>query len=174
MRSLLAPLILAVAGCATSSTESTQTPTVRPACDQRTDCFRQRAVRNFRVLNNTSLVVFVGSARCPYLVNVEGFFCSLRSSAYLNFQDFDGRICSLDRSYIVGNPFLGEEEYCQIRSVDPLNDDELVEIYAAYGLVEPLPATGSGELEVIKPSEEERAVPVSTGPNSPDVTAETS
>lgn len=159
MRSLATPLILALVGCAVSTTDTTQAPAVRAVCDQRTACFNQRAVRDFRVLDTSSMVVFVGAAGCPYLVDVEGFFCNLRAASYLAFQDLDGRICSLDRSYIVSNPFAGEDEYCQVRSVEPLNDDELVETFAAYGIVEPLPATGSGELEVIETSEDGAAAP---------------
>ena len=180
MRSLVAPLILSVAGCAASGTDSTQTSTVRPACNLRTNCFNQRAVRNVRVLNDRSMVVFVGSANCPYLVGVDGFFCNLRRSAYIGFQDFDGQICDLDRSYVVGDPFAREDDVCEVRSVEPLNDDELVEILAAHGIVEPLPATGSGELEVIKTAEDEEAGPAAApappaGPESvpADVAAET-
>ncbi len=43
--------------------------------------------------------------------------------------------------------------------VEPLNDDELLETFASYGLVEPLPARGSGELEVIEAAGEEPAEP---------------
>jgi len=158
MRSLAAPLILLASGCTTTGSESGQAP-VRAECDQRTNCFNQRAVRDFSVLDNSSVVVFVGPQRCPYLVRVDGFYCNLRNSAFISFQDFDGLICSLDRSQVYGDLFGGRDEYCEIRSVEPLNDDELVETYAADGKVEPLPATGSGELEVIE-TDEEAAPPV--------------
>lgn len=158
MRSLLVSLVLLIAGCATSATERGQA-VIRTACDQRSDCFYQRAVRDFKVLDNTSLVVFVGSERCPYLVTVDGFFCNIRMSAFISFRDFDGRICNLDRAYIVGGPFAREDETCQIRAVESLNDDELLETYASYGIVEPLPAIGSGELEVVEAPGEQHSVP---------------
>ncbi len=158
MRSLAAPLIIVIASCATTATERDQA-LIRTACDQRTDCFFQRAVRDFKVLDNTTFVVFVGSDRCPYRVTVDGFFCNLRNSAFISFRDFDGRICSLDRSYIVAGPFAREDEYCQIRAVEPLNDDELLEAYAAYRIVEPLPPIGSGELEVVETPGEQGAEP---------------
>jgi hypothetical protein len=157
MRLLTLYLVLAVAGCATSATNSGQAP-VRAACDQRTNCFNQRTVRAFQVLDDTTMIVFVGAERCPFRLKVDGFFCSLRSSAFLSFQDLDGEICNLDRSYIVGGPFARDGEDCRIREVEPLNDDELVETFAAYGLVEPLPTSGSGELEVVEEASEGEAV----------------
>ena len=160
MRSPTAILFLFIAGCASTATETGQS-VVRAACDRRADCFSQRAIRNFEVLDRTTLVVFVGAERCPFLVTLDGFFCDLRSSAFIGFQDFDGRICTLDRSYVVGGPFRRDDEYCEVRRVEPLNDDELLETYASYGKVDPLPATGSGELEVIETGGEEQIAPPS-------------
>jgi hypothetical protein len=166
MRSLVAPLILALAGCASSGTDTRPTSIIRTECDQLTECFYQGAVRDYRVLDNTSIVVFVGPSNCPYHVELDGFFCNLRGSPYIGFQDFDGRICSLDRSYIIDSPFGTQDEYCEVRSVSPLNDDELVETLAAFGIVQPLPATGSGELEVVETAESEESTPA-TGPALP-------
>ena len=165
-RSILVPLVLILCGCASSGAGSGTDYSTRTVCDQWSDCFNQRAVRNYRVLNNNTLVVFVGGARCPYLIETEGFFCDLRSSPYLSFDDFDGRICSLDRSYIFGNSFLGEQEYCQVRSIEALNDDELVEIYSTHDLLEPLPAIGSGELDVIESPGQKVPSPVITKPSN--------
>ena len=109
------------------------------------------------------MVVFVGSAGCPYLVEVDGIFCNLRGSAYLRFHDLDGRICGLGRSYISGNLFAGEDELCQVRSIEPLNDDEVVETYAAHGIVDPLPPAGSGELGVMGASGQGAPLPPATG-----------
>ena len=158
MRSLAGSLILFIAGCATTATDSDQT-VLRAACDPRAKCFNQRAVRDFEVLDRTALVVFVGSERCPYLITVDGFFCNLRTSAFISFQDLDGRICNLDRAYIVSGPFSRDDEYCRISRVEPLNDDELVETFASYGILEPLPATGSGQLEVVETPGEQGSDP---------------
>jgi len=170
MRALIVLFALIVAACATTATD-TDRSVIRTACDQHSNCFNQNAVRSIEILDNTTLVVFTGAERCPYLVRLDGFFCDLRMSAYLGFRDFDGRICTLDRSYVVGGPFTREDEYCEVRQVEPLNDDELLEIFASYGLVEPLPARGSGELEVIETAGEEPAEPEAEGapaiPESP-------
>ena len=156
MRALIVLLALSVAGCATTDTAQS---VIRTACDQRSNCFNQNAVRSFEILDNTTLVAFVGAERCPYLVRLDGFFCNLRMSSYIGFRDFEGRISNLDRSFVVGGPIAREDEYCEVRQVEPLNDDELLEIFASYGLVEPLPARGSGELEVIEAAGEEPAEP---------------
>ncbi len=169
MRAPIILLALIVAGCAATSTDTAQS-VIRTACDQHSSCFSQNAVRSFEILDNTTLVVFVGAERCPYLVRLDGFFCNLRMSAYVGFRDFDGRICNLDRSYVVGGPFTREDEYCEVGRVEPLNDDELLEIFASYGLVEPLPARGSGELEVIEVAGEEAAEPQEEGaPAIPEI-----
>ena len=158
MRALILLFALILAGCATTATDTAQS-VIRTACDQHSNCFSQNAVRSFEILDDRTLVVFVGAERCPYLVSLDGFFCNLRMSAYVGFRDFDGRICNLDRSLVVGGPFAREDEYCEVRQVEPLSDDELLETFASYGLVEPLPARGSGELEVIEDAGEEPAEP---------------
>jgi hypothetical protein len=158
MRALIVLIALSIAGCATTATDTAQSA-IRTACNQHSNCFSQNAVRSFEILDDTTLVAFVGAERCPYLVRLDGFFCNLRMSAYVGFRDFDGRICNLDRSFVVGGPFAREDEYCEVRQVKPLNDDELLETFASYGLVEPLPARGSGELEVIEAAGEEPAEP---------------
>jgi len=141
-----------VIGC--SSTPRTQSGQAedRPECGPRERCFDQRAVRDIRVLDDKTLIVFVGRSRCPFRVTVDGFFCNLRMTSAFGFQDADGQICRLDRSYVVGGPFAREEENCRVRDVESLNDDELLETYAAYGVIQPLPPTGSGEMEVIEES----------------------
>ena len=121
---------------------------IEPACNQSASCFYEHDIRSFRVLDDRSVIVLVGRNECPFRVEVDGFFCNLGLSSYLAFNDRDGRICSWDRSYVAGDPFMREEEYCRVRQVTPLTDDELLEAYAIDGIVAPLPARGSGELEV--------------------------
>jgi hypothetical protein len=150
----LRPLRLSLAtlliGCSTSPQTPTGQAEVRPECGPRERCFEQRAVRDIRVLDDKTLIVFVGRSRCPFRVTVDGFFCNLRMTSTFGFRDADGRICRLDRSYVVSDPFARGEDNCQIRDVESLNDDELLEAYAAFGIIQPLPPTGSGEIEVIE------------------------
>jgi len=145
MRSVCVLVVGSVlAGCATG-----QPRTARPGCDPRSNCFYQNSVRSFEILDDRTMLVEVGSARCPYLVEVDGFFCDLGMSSVISFHDADGRICSLDNSYISGAPFLTRgEDLCRIRNVRAINDDVLLESYVNAGRVPPPPPTGSGELEV--------------------------
>ena len=90
MRALIVLFALSVAGCATTATDTAQS-VIRTACDQHSNCFSQNAVRGFEILDDTTLVAFVGAERCPYLVRLDGFYCNLRMSAYIGFRDFDMR-----------------------------------------------------------------------------------
>jgi len=171
MRCLALCATAAIAGCAASGTDTIGQEPLRAACDQGTNCFYQRSVRDYQVLDDSTLVVFVGANRCPFVVRVEGFFCQLRSSAFLGFQDLDGRICNLDRSFVVGGPFVREDNDCRVREVEPLNDDELIETFAAHGILEPLPTSGAGELEVVEETAEGEAAPAEQGAAEPVIAA---
>ena len=45
-------------------------------CDN-TDCFNQTQIRDFEVVDATTLIVYVGPRDCPYLVELSGIFCDL-------------------------------------------------------------------------------------------------
>lgn len=42
-----------------------------------TDCFNQLQIRNLEVIDKTTLLIYVGSQRCPFLVEMTGVFCDL-------------------------------------------------------------------------------------------------
>ncbi|MGD8324707.1 MAG: hypothetical protein PVF50_10090 [Gammaproteobacteria bacterium] len=42
------------------------------------DCFYDRQVRDFTVVDNDTVIIYVGHARCPFIVNVRGLFCDLK------------------------------------------------------------------------------------------------
>ncbi len=139
---------IAMAGCATSTPETS----IRPACDLRSQCFNQRSVRDFEMLDNDTMLVEVGGNRCPFIVEVDGLFCDLGFASTIAFQDRDGRICSADTSYILSGPFVRDpEDVCRVRNVRAISEDELLELYAARGRIPPLPPTGPGELQVENP-----------------------
>ena len=151
MRSVyLLAVSFVLAGCATTGER-----TVRSGCDPRSNCFFQSDVRRFEILDDRTMLVEVGSARCPYIVELDGFLCDLRMSSMISFHDADGRICALDNSYVSGAPFFSRtEDLCRIRNVRAINDDVLLESYVNAGRVPPPPPTGSGELEVEVTSDE--------------------
>jgi hypothetical protein len=165
--SVTRPLVFSIpamlAACA--STPPDPNRPIDPACDQSANCFYERDIRSFRVLDNRTVVVLVGRNECPFKLEVDGFFCDLTISSFLAFNDSDGRICTWDRSFVASGPFIRDDEYCRVQQITPLTDDELLEAYATNGIVPPLPAKGSGELEVVEddaptaPASEEAGVP---------------
>jgi hypothetical protein len=143
---LLTAVCLSFTGCAT--TTSTEI-SARPACNPRSQCFNQGAVRDFRMLDRDTILVEVGANRCPYVVEVDGIFCDLGFASTIAFQNRNGRICSAGRSYIISGPFArSREDVCRVRDVRSITEDELLERYAESGRLPPLPPTGPGELEV--------------------------
>ena len=143
---LLTAVCLSFTGCAT--TTSTEMST-RPACNPRSQCFNQGAVRDFRMLDRDTILVEVGANRCPYVVEVDGIFCDLGFASTIAFQNRNGRICSAGRSYIISGPFTrSREDVCRVRDVRSITDDELLERYAASGRLPPLAPIGPGVLEV--------------------------
>jgi hypothetical protein len=166
------PLVLSVtaltAACAATPPDPNRP--IEAACDQSAACFYERDIRSFRVLDNRTVVVLVGRNQCPFRLEVDGFFCDLSLSTFLAFNTRDGRICTWDRSFVAGGPFVRDDEYCRVQQITPLTDDELLEAYAANGIVPPLPARGSGELEVV----EEEAPPPAPEPEPEESPADPS
>jgi len=168
------PHVLATAALITACASAPPDPNrpLEPACDQSASCFYEHNIRSFRVIDDQTVIVLVGRNQCPFRLEVEGFFCNLSVSSFLAFNDPDGRICTWDRSYVAGGPFAREDEYCRVQRVTPLTDDELLEAYATNGLVAPLPAKGSGQIEVVEETPDEGEAEATPGAPAPSATAE--
>jgi hypothetical protein len=50
------------------------------------ECFNERDVRDFEVLNNTTLIVYVGPQRCAFRVDLTGTFCDLTFAPQVYFR----------------------------------------------------------------------------------------
>jgi hypothetical protein len=74
---------LVVAGCAGTQTADT-TQAAKRACGG-LSCFYEREVRDFEVVNHTTLIVYVGAQRCPYQVELTGTFCDMEFASELYF-----------------------------------------------------------------------------------------
>jgi hypothetical protein len=74
---------LVVAGCAGTQTADT-TAAAKRACGG-ISCFYEREVRDFEVVNHTTLIVYVGPERCPYQVELQGTFCDMEFAGDLFF-----------------------------------------------------------------------------------------
>jgi hypothetical protein len=81
----LTAIVVAVllSGCAGTQTDSTQ-PLAR-ACSV-AECFLERDVRDFEVLDPTTLVVYVGPQRCAFKVQLVGSFCDLTFAPEIFFR----------------------------------------------------------------------------------------
>jgi hypothetical protein len=56
------------------------------ACNVK-DCFMARDVRSFDVIDKSTLIVYVGSQRCAFKVELRGTFCDLTYAPELVFSD---------------------------------------------------------------------------------------
>ncbi len=169
---VLCPLWLAA--CSTTPSAEQLALNNEPAerCES-TDCFNQLAVRDFEVVDSTTLVLYVGSQRCPFRVEFQGVFCDLTflpgntiEFALADPQNIrrvtqptgrmtDTRICSFDRNVgIADDPFSRAGGFetipgqlpCEIQEVESLTDDELIELYVENRMVAPPPPFGNGQI----------------------------
>lgn len=173
MRAATTPIAaLTLIACTTASQTSIDEPANR--CPT-TECFSRQQVRDFEVIDATTLVLYVGNQDCPFLVEFTGSFCDLTfmGSTTLRFrydslrEDIESdmrisRICARDMRIGVeqdafdtnpGDDALpGDTLACHIRDVTSLTDDELLELYVDRQLVAPPPPLGTGQVTV--PDEE--------------------
>jgi hypothetical protein len=70
------------AGC--SSTPTDNTVALDRACSVQ-DCFLERDVRDFEVIDQTTLIVYIGSQRCAFQVQLSGTFCDMTFAPELYF-----------------------------------------------------------------------------------------
>jgi hypothetical protein len=160
MRVSTAILFLSLAACSTTETVGDE-PVER--CNV-TECFNRHQVRNFEVLDSTTLVLYVGAQRCPFLVEFDGTFCDLTfmpggTVAFVptGVRQMEMRICARDRHIgIAETPFntavagatVPGQLPCQIRDVASLTDDQLLELYVENGITAPPPPFGNGQIQV--------------------------
>lgn len=79
---LCIPLLIAVAAQAQRSRD--ETDATQRACGVE-DCFLEREIRDFEVIDQTHLIVYTGSQRCAFHVEVRGTFCDLTFAPQLYF-----------------------------------------------------------------------------------------
>ena len=144
-RNFLIVAITLITGCATNPSQ-----VVSPRCNLLENCFDRSRVRSFDFLDRDTILVEVGSYRCPFLLEVDGINCGAAFAGRLVFYDDDRRICALDNAYLVTDTIFGGgfEDVCRIRGVRAVSEDELLERYASLGRIPPLPPVGSGEIQV--------------------------
>lgn len=162
-------LIFGLSACTTTPEVVSNDPVER--CDVDT-CFSRLQVRNFEVLDNRSLLLYVGSQECPFLVEFDGTFCDLTflpgfdipwtfssASRPTSGRTMNTRICSNDLDIGIadrvftdaggGRDAVGLGQVpCTIRTVRSLTDDEVLEAYVDNGIAAPPPPFGTGQIDV--------------------------
>jgi hypothetical protein len=93
---------LLAAGCATNPTADNSSPVDR-ACATN-DCFYEREVRDFEVVNQTTLVVFVGNQRCPFQIELRGTFCDMTFAPDIYFDHPSEIARDSDTDPFIGSP----------------------------------------------------------------------
>jgi hypothetical protein len=91
---------LLAAGCAGTPTADNTQP-VNRVCGL-DDCFYERDVRTFEVIEHTTLIVYVGNERCPYQIELRGTFCDLAFAPEIYFNSPGEVIPDNDRNTFGG------------------------------------------------------------------------
>mgnify|MGYP003342600102 FL=1 len=65
---------------------SSDAPAGERACSVR-DCFYAREVRDFKVVDRDTVIVYVGAQKCAFRVELRGTFCDLTYAPELVFSD---------------------------------------------------------------------------------------
>jgi hypothetical protein len=89
------------------------TQPVDRACNVQ-DCFIEREVRDFEVVDQTTLIVYVGSQRCAFRIELRGTFCDLTFAPDIYFHSPNDFERNDDRDVFIGSPSrrLGDLRVC--------------------------------------------------------------
>lgn len=91
------------------------TEAVERACTV-TDCFQERDIRNFEVIDQTHVIVYTGPQRCAFHVEVRGTFCDLTFAPDLYFSSTNEL-----RDNLIGRP---RDPLGRTPAMDPLDNLE--------------------------------------------------
>jgi hypothetical protein len=110
MRIALIPAAALLAACAgqTQSTTADASQPVDRACTV-ADCFNERDVRDFEVVNNTTVILYVGAQRCAFRVDLTGTFCDVTFAPQIYFRHSSEPIESDPRGLASGSRSLNDK-----------------------------------------------------------------
>ena len=101
MRLAIIGSALVAAGCAGAPTADNTQPANR-VCGL-DDCFYDRDVRDFEVIEHTTLIVYVGNERCPYQIELRGTLCDLAFAPEIYFDSPSEVVRDTDRNTFGGS-----------------------------------------------------------------------
>jgi hypothetical protein len=119
---------LLLSSCASIEAPRAGTPAVY------NDCFFARTLQDWRPLDDSNLILFAAGRR-PYHVELVRPAMSLSFNDAIRIYDRDGNICPYGGDAIITDDFMPER--IAIRSMRRLTDDELLEVYARFGVSAP-------------------------------------
>jgi len=99
------------------------------------DCISQSTIRDYRVLDDSNLIV-TASGRRKYHVTLTRRAFGLRSSWHIGFKSDIGRICDRSGELLVGDG-MGMTDSIRVRSVRELDPDEVDDLLIRFGKKEP-------------------------------------
>lgn len=164
-----------------------------------TDCFRTDRIRESRVIDSSTLLIYVGLQRCAFLIEFSGTYCDLTflppGDVDFRFGGMKGlqpttrgnrergiadRICANDlNAGIDEGPFTtasGGEDLnargrlsCQIRDVRSMTDDQVIELFVDNDAVAPPPPFGNGEITTASDRENASETGAAEGQGGPTI-----
>jgi hypothetical protein len=126
---LLTLAALPLAACAAAPQASDQ-----PRTSRGNDCLFSVAVRDWRPLDDQNLILF-SSGRVPYHVTLMRPAMGLDYDIMIGVYSRDGNICPYGGDAIIVDSPIPER--ISIRSIRRLNDDQLTQVYAEFGIIPP-------------------------------------
>jgi hypothetical protein len=144
------PYLFALAlatGCATTSEQRrAAAPSAAEAECGEAECFFAANLRDFRVLDDKTLVVWASSRRCPYVVELARRCGDMRFANTIAFDSRDSYVCSYGGDAVLARQGGGADR-CPIVNIRRVSEQALEGIYVEYGLTDPVP-TPPAEIQV--------------------------
>jgi len=118
------------------------------------NCFRVEQIGNFEVLDERNLVVMVGR-RKTYHLELFSTCINLDDAFALEFRGHANRICGVPGDRLRTRDIVGRDDdpfpiWCNIKSVQALDEEGLYELSILTGKVPPPPPIPEAEIEVLE------------------------
>jgi hypothetical protein len=135
------------------------------------ECFNQRNIRDWQILDDSTVILFAGRERCPFIADIDSVTCDVRFlPAFLEIRKIElgsrrvtrnlsGRVCTYDprlEFVLEVQDFVNDDptgQGCRIFDLRQVSDDSLVELYVDRDMLPPPPPVGSGEVTKVEDEE---------------------
>lgn len=103
------------------------------------DCIWQGSIRDYRVLDNSNMIVRAGGSQRYHVMLVRPVF-GLRSAHQIAFQSRTGRVCEGFSDLVISDGFdssVGDAERIRIHAIQQLTPEQEEELLVRFGIKEP-------------------------------------